>query len=90
MNVLHHHLETVKTAGLGYLDFSSKSLSKIFEDDAIRGSEESKNVLNKVLLVICQLLPVLNVLSEIDFFSGPESSFLIFVHAPDVAVLNGE
>jgi len=47
-------------------------------------------VLDKVLLVLIELLPILDVLGEVDFLSGPESSLLVFVHLPDVAVLDRE
>ena len=47
-------------------------------------------MLDEVLLVIIQLLPVLNVLSEIDLLSGPESSLLVLIHAPDVVILDRE
>lgn len=90
MNVLHHHLETVEAASLGDLNLSHEALSEIFEDDTVGGSEEGENVLDEVLLVIIQLFPVLNVLGKIDFFSGPESSFLVLVHFPDVVILDGE
>ena len=43
-----------------------------------------------MLFVVCQLLPVLNVLGKVDFFSGPESCLLVLVHLPNVIVLNGE
>jgi hypothetical protein len=47
-------------------------------------------VLDEVLLVVIQLFPVFNVLGKIDFFSGPESSFLVLVHFPDVVILDRE
>ncbi len=47
-------------------------------------------MLDEVLLVVGQLLPVLDILSEVDFFGGPEGGLLVLVHLPDVVVLNGE
>ena len=47
-------------------------------------------MLDKVLLVLIELLPILDVLGEVDFLSGPKSSLLILVHLPDVTVLDGE
>ncbi len=90
MDVLHHHLETIEATSFWNLDLSHESLSEIFEDDTIGGSEEGKHMLDKVLLVDTQLLPVLNVLSEVDFFSGPEGSLLVLVHAPDVVIPDRE
>jgi len=47
-------------------------------------------VLDEVLLVITELLPVFNVLSKINFFSCPECGLLILVHTPDVVILDRE
>ena len=47
-------------------------------------------MLDKVLLVLIELLPILDVLGEVDFLSGPKSSLLVLVHLPDVAVLDRE
>jgi len=45
-------------------------------------------MLDEVLLTLGQLLPVLDVLSKIDFFGGPEAGHLVFVHLPNIVVLN--
>jgi hypothetical protein len=47
-------------------------------------------MLNEMLLIFCELLPVLNILSEVDFFGCPKGCFLVFVHLPDIAVLYRE
>jgi len=47
-------------------------------------------MLDEVLLIIGKLLPILDILCEIDFFGGPKGSLLILVHLPDVTVLNRE
>ena len=47
-------------------------------------------MLNEVLFVVSQLFPIFHVLSKINLFCGPEGSFLILVHLPDVVVLNRE
>lgn len=90
MNVLHHHLETIETASLWNLNLSHEALSEILKDNTVGGSEECENVLDEVLLVIIKLLPVLNVLGKINFFSCPESSLLVLVHFPDVVILDRE
>jgi hypothetical protein len=90
VNVLHHHLEAVEATSLRSLDLSHEALSEVFENDTVGGGEESKDVLDEMFLVVIQFLPVLNVLGEIDFLSGPESGFLVLVHLPDVVVLDGE
>ena len=47
-------------------------------------------MLDEVTLVDCELLPVLHVLSEVDFFGSPKRCLLIFVHTPNVVVLDWE
>lgn len=88
MNVLHHHLEAVEATSFRDLDFSAESLSEVFINDSIGCSEESKNVLNEVSLVVIKSLPIFNVSGEIHFFGSPEGSLLIFVHLPNVVVLD--
>ena len=90
MNILHHHLEAVETASLRSLDFGHEALSEVFENNTVGGGEEGENMLDEVLLVLIELFPILDVLGEVNFLSGPESSLLVLVHLPDVAVLDGE
>ena len=90
MNILHHHLEAVETASLRSLDFSNEALCEVLKNNAVGGGKKGENMLDKVLLVLIELLPILDVLGEVNFFSGPESCLLVLVHLPDVAVLNGE
>jgi len=47
-------------------------------------------MLDEVLLIIGKLLPILDILCEIDFFGGPKGSLLILVHLPNFTVLNRE
>jgi hypothetical protein len=81
-------LKTVEAAGFWNLNFCAESLRKIFKHNAITCSKESEHVFNEVLLVLCELFPVLCVLTEIDLINGPETSHLIFVHFPDVFILD--
>lgn len=83
-------METVKTAGLGDLDFGCEPLSKIFQHNAIRGGKESKNVLDEMSLVLCEFFPILDILSEVDLLSSPECGLLVLVHSPYVVILNRE
>lgn len=88
MNVFHHHLETIETTGLRHLDFRTKPLSKILKNNAVTSSEKSKNILDEVLLIFGEFLPVFLVLTQVNFIDSPEASHLIFVHFPDVHVLD--
>jgi hypothetical protein len=47
-------------------------------------------VLDEVLLVLSEFLPVLKILREVDLFGCPECGLLILVHLPDVAVFDRE
>jgi len=47
-------------------------------------------VLDEVLLIGIEFGPVLEVLSKIYFFGGPEAGHLVLVHLPDVVVLDWE
>jgi len=80
---LHHDLETVEALCLGGLDLGRESLDKVLVDDTIRlisagsgwcetatySSEESKDVLDKVSLIVVELVvPVVKIGCEIDLF----------------------
>jgi hypothetical protein len=88
MYVLHHHLESVEASGLWHLDFRHEALSEVLKHYAVRGSEEGEDHLDKMLLVVGQLRPILQVLLEIDFLGGPESGLMLLVHFPNVRVFD--
>ena len=90
VDVLHHHLEAVEAAGLGHLDLSAELLGEVLVDDAVGGSKEGEHVLDEVPLGVVESLPVLDVGGEVDLLGGPESSDLLLVHLPDVAVPDGQ
>ena len=90
VNVFHHHLEAVEATGFRHLDLGAEPLSEVFKHNAITGSEKGENVFDEVLLVTSEFLPIFGVLAKIDLVNGPEASHLIFVHLPDVLVLDGQ
>lgn len=45
-------------------------------------------MLDEVLLVLGELLPIFCVLAEVDFVNSPETSHLVFIHLPDVLILD--
>jgi hypothetical protein len=47
-------------------------------------------VFDEMLLALIEFFPVLEILSEIDFLSGPKCGLLVLVHLPDVVVLDRE
>jgi hypothetical protein len=89
VDVFHHHLEAVEASCLGYLHFIAEALSKVLDHNAIRCSEEGKNIFNEVLFVLTEFLPIFDILTEIDLIWSPKASHLFFVHLPDIVVLNG-
>ena len=47
-------------------------------------------MLDEVLLVLLERLPVLRVLPKVNLIDSPEAGHLVLVHLPNVFVLNGE
>ena len=47
-------------------------------------------MLDKMLFVLLEGDPVLSVLSKIDLIDGPEAGHLVFVHLPNVMILDGK
>ena len=90
MNVLHHHLEPVEAPRFSDLNLSGEPLSKVFKHYPVTGSEKCKHVFDVMLLALIEFFPVLEILSQIDFLSGPKCGFLVLVHLPDVVVLDRE
>ena len=85
VDVLHHDLEAVEASCLGDLDLAREALDKVLVDNAIGGSEEGEDVGDEEALVVVEaLVPVVDVLGEIDLFCGPEGSLGLLVHLPDL------
>lgn len=85
MNILHHDLETIEAASLGYLDLSTEPLHQVFIDDAVRRGKEGEHMGDEVSLIIVQpIVPISQILGEINFLGGPKGRFGLFVHLPDL------
>merc|ERR1711974_176604 len=73
------------------LYFARESLDEVLVDNAVGGSEEGEDVGDEEALVIVQaVVPVVEILGEIDLLCGPERSLGLLVHLPDIVVLDGE
>ena len=73
MDIFHHDLEPVEKLGFCILNFTDEVLGEVFVYDTIAGCKESQDVLDKVALIIVELVgPVMEVLLEVYFFSSPE------------------
>jgi len=88
VDVLHCDLESVERSGLSDLDFVAELDAEIFVDDAIRGGEESQDVLDEILLLFGEVLPVVQIGGKVDLLGGPEGRLLFLVLLPDAGVLN--
>ena len=85
VDVLHHNLEAVEASCLGDLYFARESLDQVLVDDTIRGGEEGEDVGDEETLVVIEaLVPVMEILGEVNLFGGPEGSFGFLVHLPDL------
>ena len=58
VDVLHRHLEAVECAGLRHLHFVGEVDRQVLVDDAVRSSKEGQHVLDEVLLVRIEFLPI--------------------------------
>jgi len=47
-------------------------------------------MLDEVLLIFFEVLPVLDILTEINLVNSPEAGHLILVHLPDIMILDGQ
>ena len=90
VHVLHSDLEAVEAPCLGHLHLRAELLSQILKHDAVRGREKGENILDEVLLVSVQLLPVTVVLVKVDLVCSPEGCQVFFVHLKDGVVLDRE
>lgn len=85
VDVLHHDLESIEATRLGDLNFSAEALDEVLVDDAVRRGKERENVGDEVPLVIIQaVVPVMQVLGQVDFFRRPEGRLGLLVHLPDL------
>ena len=73
VNVFHHDLEAIETSCFGNLYFIAEPFEKIFIDNAIGSSEESKNVTDEESFILVEtMLPVVKILGKINFLGSPE------------------
>jgi hypothetical protein len=91
VNVLHHDLEAIEAACLGNLHFSAEAFDKVLVDDPVRSGEEGEDVRDKVSLVIVHpVVPVVQILGEINLLGSPEGRLCLFVHLPDLCLVRLE
>jgi hypothetical protein len=85
VDVLHHDLETVEATSLGDLNLSAETLDQVLVDNTVGGSEEGKDVRDKVTLIIVEaVVPVVEILGQVNLLSSPKRGLSLFVHLPDL------
>lgn len=85
VDVLHHDLEAVEAASLRDLDLTAEALDQVLVDNAVGGGEESQNVRDEVALVLVQaVVPVVQILGQVNLLGGPERGLGLLVHLPDL------
>ena len=90
MHVLDHDLEAIEEAGLRHLDFLAEALDQVFVDDPVRPRKEREHVLDKELLVVVQLFPVVHVVREVNLLGRPNRRLRLFVKLPRLGLLDRE
>ena len=90
VNVLHGDLESVEAAGLGTLDLGGEVGGQVLVHDAVGGGEEGEDVADEVTLVGVEVLPILEVIGEVNLLGGPEGGLGLLVHVPDLIYTSGE
>src|SRR4051812_31055948 len=90
MNVLNRDLKAIKEFCLGVLNFRYKMLGQVFIHDAITGCKKCQHMGDKMTLTVIEVLPIRQVLTQINFFCSPETCFCLFIEFPDVMMLNRE
>ncbi len=90
MDDLDGDLKAVKASGFRQRDLCGKVAAKIFIDDAIGCRKESQDVGYEEPLRWQESVPVCGISREVDLLSSPKGRFGLFVHHPDVVMLDGK
>lgn len=88
VDVLHHDLETIEASCLGDLHLAAESLDQVLVDDTVRSGEESKDMRDEELLIVVDpVVPVVEILRQVDLLRCPERGLGLLVHLPDLLQL---
>lgn len=90
MHVLSGNLKAVKETCFRDLHVFHKVECQILIDNPITGCKEREDICDKVSFVVRETLPVLHIAAEVDFLDRPKGSLSLFVHVPNLRVLNRE
>ena len=90
MDALNHRLACIEELCLRPLYLSHKTIRQILHHNPVGAGKEANNILNKVTLILTQLLPLSYVLAQINLLRHPEHRHVLLVTIPDILVLNGK
>jgi hypothetical protein len=79
MNALDRILKGVEEASHGAWSITLEPGRQILLDNTVGSSEEGENVLDKVLLVLCERVPIALIFGKINFLGRPERGDGLFV-----------
>ncbi|KAL0906762.1 hypothetical protein M5K25_025281 [Dendrobium thyrsiflorum] len=87
VDVFDGDLKTIEGASLRQLHLQHEAAGKVLKNDSVRCSKEGQNVSYEVALVRGEgLIPVAEVLGEVDFLCCPEGGFGLLVHLPNLRI----
>src|SRR3546814_3555646 len=89
MDIFHGDLKSIKTASFGQLHLAHKIDGQVFIDDAITGGKKGQYMTDKMTFAIVQILPILQISRQVDFFVYPEAGDMIFVLLPNGGIVDG-
>jgi hypothetical protein len=85
VDILHHNLESIEASGFWDLHFATEALDQVLVDNSVRGRKKREDVGDEVTLVIVHsVVPVVDILGEINFLGSPKGSLGLLVHLPDL------
>src|SRR5690349_14712114 len=90
MDIFHHNLEPVEASCFRKLNLTHEVHRQVFVYYSIAGREEGQDMGNKMALTIIQGGPVLQVAAKIYLFGCPEAGFVLFVHLPNLWIVDGK
>ena len=83
MDTLHHDLEAIEAPGFSSLHLIGGVFNEVPIDNTVRSHKKSKDMGYKVAFVVIEtVVPVMEVLGEVQLLSSPEGGFSLLVHLP--------
>ena len=90
VNSLHHQLTAIEILDLRMRNLVHKTKGQVLHYDTVRTCEESEDILNKVSLVVGQLLPMSHILGSVNFLDCPHHRNVLLALFEDIWVVHRE